>query len=218
MKFKTSLEGLLFKAAKSLSQRDFRNVMARIRALHRDAGAYIDRIKPERWARAFFPVRRFGHVTSNIAESANAWLDHVRYLDPVGVFSLYILKLNCLFEKRRVKYASLPPDGLPLKVAKRLDKSIETGRTLALRRHTTTLFEVQAAASSVNWRVVDLEAKTCSCGFYREHGIPCSHVCAALLSLNIDNFTPYISPERLRDALASTYVGTIKPIDESLEQ
>ena len=84
--FSTSLEGLLFKAAKTQSPKVFQETIEEMKVLNEDAGKYVEKIEKEKWARAFFPGRRFGHVTSNISESMNWWLDDARHLHPVGLF------------------------------------------------------------------------------------------------------------------------------------
>ena len=99
MAFKTSLEGLLFKAAKLTSVKEFKETIEEMKKIDIDAGEYIEKIDPTKWARAFFPAPRFGHVTSNISESMNWWLEEARHKDPVGLFSLYIFKLNVLLKK-----------------------------------------------------------------------------------------------------------------------
>ena len=111
--YKTALNGLLFKAAKAHTRDGFHAAIAEMKQIHQDAGEYVEKIRPEKWARSFFPLRRFGHVTSNIAESMNHWLDDARYLDPVGLFCAYIRKLNQLFEKRRTMYQKMTDKDLP---------------------------------------------------------------------------------------------------------
>lgn len=155
-KFHTTLDGQLFKAAKAMTLKDFHDVMNRMKWIHEEAWDYIEGTKPEEWARALFPVRRYGHVTSNIAESANARIDYARHFDPVGVFSMYIFKLNGIIEKRRTKFASLPADALPSRVAKRPGKSVEQSRSLKVSRHNMSLFQVQAAKNSGDRRTVNL--------------------------------------------------------------
>ena len=39
-----------------------------------------DNAHPRHWATVYFPGRRYGHFTSNIAESLNSWLLQVRSL------------------------------------------------------------------------------------------------------------------------------------------
>ena len=216
--FHTSLEGLLFKAAKAPTEKEFDETLALMCSLDADAGADIARIDRTKWARAFFPVRLLGYVKSNIAESMNKWLDKARFQDPVALFSTFIMKLNVVFEKRREKYAATPPNALPKRVGQMLATSVEKARTLRVRRHTRAVFEVQNAEGKGDWRTVDLDRRSCTCGFYREFEVPCQHICAALLSLRDVNVTRFVAPERQRDALVHTYEGFIMPVDVTLLQ
>ena len=50
------------------------------------AHADIAKIPKEQRERAFFPLPRYGHVTSNIAESTNAWLLECRKRSPMKLF------------------------------------------------------------------------------------------------------------------------------------
>ena len=211
--FHTTLEGLLFKAAKAATAKEFNEKMGWIEALDEEAAAYIAEIPKEKWARAFFPLPRLGHVTSNIAESMNRWLEEARWQDPVGLFSTYILKLNALFEKRRDKYSSMRGNALPKRVAECFDKSIRKSRKLSVLRHTRTLSQVQTDEQKRGWKIVDLENVTCTCGFYLEFGFPCKHMCAALISLNDENPGRFIQHKRLRAALIQTYFGVTRPVD-----
>ena len=214
--YHTSLDGLLFKAAKVPTEKEFDETLALMNALHPEACAYIAGIDKAKWARAFFPVRRLGHVTSNIAESTNKWLDEARFQDPVGLFSTVVMKLNVLFEKRREKYASTPQNALPKRVGQMLDRNVDESRKLNVHRHTRTIFMVQVAEGKGERKMVDLENPSCTCGFYKEFQIPCRHMCAALLSLRDENVKRFIAPERQRDALVATYTGFIMPVDVSL--
>ena len=210
----TNLKGLLFKAAHAGTGEVFNDTMAQMRAVHPAAAAYVKEIEAVKWSRAFFPMRRFGHVTSNIAESANKWLEEARYQDPVGLFSTYIRQINVKFEKRRTKYTSSPEATLPKRVFALLSQSVKDSRTLDVRRHTRTLFEVQRKSDRGSFRVVDLQERTCTCSFYKEYGVPCRHVCAAVLSTN-EEPAQFVVPERRREALLATYVGVVRPVDMS---
>ena len=109
----TRLKGLVFKAAKATTARGFEETLHEMKTLNAEAGNYIEGIEKERWARAFFPAPRFGHVTSNISESMNHWLEEARHKDPVALFSTYIRHLNQLFETRREEYQSINQTDLP---------------------------------------------------------------------------------------------------------
>ena len=59
-RFKTALNGLLFKAAKAADDNAFLDAMAGMRRLHGAATDYVSATDQTRWARAFFPSRMFG--------------------------------------------------------------------------------------------------------------------------------------------------------------
>ena len=140
VKYKTALDGLLFVAAKASCEYDFNQAVDKMKALQLNAGKYVSKIKPQRWARAFFPARRFGHVNSNISESMNWWLQEARRLEPIGLFSVYIPKLNGLFDEGRTMYASMNQTDLPLEVCKKYTKSLNESRTLKVFRSSPSVF------------------------------------------------------------------------------
>ena len=185
-----------------------------LKQLNRAAGDYVARIDPTKWARAYFPMRRFGHVTSNISESMNRWLEEARFMDPVNMFSEYILKINRLFEERRSEWAALGPNKLPKDVEELLQTSIKQGGKLHVDQHTKNVFAVKRQTAPGIFRVVDLEEKTCTCGFFREYGVPCRHFCAAVVTAK--GFPQhFVVPERRLESLRATYVGFITPVDTS---
>ena len=175
-RYYTKLGGLIFQAARAGTETTFEDTINRMKAMNKAAGAYVDGIDKNKWARAFFPTRRFGHVTSNIAESENAWLEEDRYKDPVGLFMTYIWRLNTLFDERRREYAAMPPDRLPTRVFDLLKGSADKAPGLRVRQHTAQLFEVQRLSDQRAFRVVNLADRTCTCGFHSEYGVPCRHI------------------------------------------
>ena len=212
VRYKTSLKGLLFKAANALNKKAFKDTTAEMKTVHMAAGLYVEEIEPKKWARSHFPARRLGHTTSNKAESMNWWLNEARLQNPVGLFSTYIEQLNMLFERRRDKYEAMNVNGLPTKVAKMLDKSVQQAETLRVHQHTRTSFQVQSRHDQNTLRVVDMEAVSCSCGYRDEFGVPCRHICAVSIFLEQEPIQ-YIIGERRRAALLATYVGNITPVD-----
>ena len=80
--------------------------------------------------------------------------------------------------------------------------------------HARTIVEVQRKNAPSLFRVVDLEAPTCSCGFYKEHGVPCRHVCPAVIFIKGSPQT-FIVRERRLSSLQAVYVGTTIPVDLS---
>ena len=108
-KFKSNMNGVLWKAAECTTQVEFRECIDVLQAANPAATNFIRLIEPKKWARSHFPGRRFGHLTSNIAESSNSWLEEARWLNPTDLFACFIRKLNALFIVRRQKNSTLLP-------------------------------------------------------------------------------------------------------------
>ena len=130
------------------------------------------------------------------------------------VFARFVRKLNVLFDKRRQKYAAFPPDRLPTKVARLLARSLQESEKLHVKRHTDTTFEVQRLNAPSSFCVVDLDLPACSCGFYVEHGVPCRHLCAAIV-LTKQNPLQFVVEERQLKSLKDLYADSLTPIDMS---
>ena len=78
--FKTNLNGVLWKAAMCASKADFDDYIATVSATKQSAADYNSAITAEKRARSHFCAARFGHLTSNMAESTNSWLEDARNL------------------------------------------------------------------------------------------------------------------------------------------
>ena len=61
----------------------FQAAAVKMRVLHADAVDYLEEIPLEQWARFEFPLPRWGHDTSNIAESLNSAISELRSLLPI---------------------------------------------------------------------------------------------------------------------------------------
>ena len=131
-RFKTNLNGLLWKAAASLTADEFDCYIGAMRQLSNGAAEYVAAIPSDRWVRAFFPGRRFGHLTSNVAESTNAWLDDVRKLKPTAMFGEFVRKVNILFHTRRTQYAKMDPTSFQSLLPRRLTVQLKPGGGLVL--------------------------------------------------------------------------------------
>ena len=144
----------------------------------------------------------------------NWWLDEARHHDPVGFFSIYIRKLNALFEERRTEYLSMRQTGLPKNDEEMFSRSVSDSRKLRVVQHSCNVFEVQRKNNPARFRTVNVETRMCSCGFYKECGVPCHHFCAAILFLK-GCPKDYIAQEHRLETLKRTYIGTANPVDKN---
>ena len=95
-KFKSNFNKILWPLAKAKSMKEFSLLMEKLKKMSEEAHDYLAKISPECFALPFFPVSRFGHVTSNVAESLNAWIKHIRFLPPMAAvyaFSEFVQKI-----------------------------------------------------------------------------------------------------------------------------
>ncbi|KAI5150750.1 hypothetical protein ENBRE01_1683 [Enteropsectra breve] len=77
---------LIWPAAKTPIVAEFEQYMAQFAVEKGSAVAeYLRSIPSRHWARAHFPVPRFGHITSNVAESINSALSTVRKMHPLNI-------------------------------------------------------------------------------------------------------------------------------------
>ena len=181
--------------------------MAAIKDINTKAGEYIEQIDPSKWARSHYPARRFGHTTSNISESMNRWLEEARHLHPVGLFCCYIDKLNKLFERRRGEYAYKTVSHFPSNVEEKLQQSVKDAKSLIVVSGVRGRFRVQRLHHSNEMRNVSLDAVECSCGFFKEHGVPCRHWCAAALDMKL-HIPMFVIPKLRVEALRTTHEGS----------
>lgn len=134
----------------------------------------------EHWAELYFSGHRYGHLTSNIAESLNAWLLDAREKPIFAMLEHIRQQLMRWFAERR----GSEDDTSGLLVSKSADflQAVTNSRA---RRYvcvpsSSHLFEVQSNETARNY-IVDLENQTCSCRIWQFTGYPCGHAICVLL-------------------------------------
>ncbi|XP_020270894.1 uncharacterized protein LOC109846082 [Asparagus officinalis] len=71
---------IMKRAAYTYTTRSYNNKCNELRNKSEIAYNELLRMSPENWANSYFPGKRYGWVTSNLAESFNAWIKEARYL------------------------------------------------------------------------------------------------------------------------------------------
>ena len=95
-----------WRIAEASTEKEYNDAMATLGNISPEAQAYLQDIPKEQWVRAFFPLPRYGHITSNIAESTNASFLEIRRYPPTKLFIAAVQKINETFAKRRDEYAN----------------------------------------------------------------------------------------------------------------
>jgi len=96
------LPDLLWEAARATTEGEFQATCNAMRAISSTCVDWLyTTAHPMHWATVYFPGRRFGHLTSNIAESLNSWLLKARDLPIEGMLEAMRMKLMAWFTERR---------------------------------------------------------------------------------------------------------------------
>lgn len=188
------------------------------------AAEYLRKIGDNNWISAAFPSRRYGIVTSNPVESSNSWLESARHKDP---FSCLVTISDLLMERLsrlRAKYAKVYDERTLCEHAATVVRTnVMQGRLRAVIPSSDTIFKVGAGDGGS--RVVNLDAKTCTCLKWEEFELPCVHVCAALhyrhstgVLVSMNDPTLYSSTRYLYTTMKTMYSGAIFPTDTYLLQ
>jgi hypothetical protein len=119
------LVSLLWKAASSKTPSEFNATMEDFRKISQAAYQWLkEHTEPCHWVDCFFEGRRYGHYTSNIAESLNAWLLPAREQPLLPMIETIREKLMTWFNKRRTEAAELSDDSYAPKVSLNLLKLV----------------------------------------------------------------------------------------------
>ncbi|KAH6763082.1 hypothetical protein C2S52_020515 [Perilla frutescens var. hirtella] len=168
----------LFQEVSYAYRRDtFQESMSMLEQVCPNAYQKLCNIGPLHWSRSHYPVRRYGFMTSNAAESLNARLLWARRLPVCSLFEMFRSIVEQWFVKRRtVAQGSnhVLTDGITLKLSGNVDK----GRSYVMRPTTlATLWKVEVGREVYT---VDLQNRTCDCREFELDLISCSHAAAVI--------------------------------------
>ena len=153
----------VWRVANASTPGEYDSALAALAQVSLGAAHYLEDIPREHWVRAFFALPRFGHVTSNVAESVNAWLLEQRSQPPLRFFLDTIQKINALFHERWLKYEKLNPNDIEPETFASIVRNTEDGRRLECVNVFGMKFQVQSRVAGGALRDVDLERRECSC-------------------------------------------------------
>jgi hypothetical protein len=92
----------LWKAASTTTQPAFDKALEDMTKINPKAVPWLlENVNPEDWAEIYFSGRRYGHLTSNIAESLNSWLLEARSKPILAMFNQIRHQLMGWFTSRR---------------------------------------------------------------------------------------------------------------------
>jgi zinc finger SWIM domain-containing protein 3 len=215
VRFHSALEGLIWSAARAAGHAALESTLKKIEKISSQAAEYLRSSGLEKWTLAKFPAARFGKLTSNAAESMNAWIGDLRDGTPLSIILGWLKKVAVLFYKRRCHWKN---ETTPIPV--HLQNSLRSSGNSAARRGVTQYsdhkYEV-GGSSNAAW-MVDLHARTCSCHLFQEMKIPCEHAAAVIVSeINMTGTScklwEFCDPIYLVSTIARVYASEFTLID-----
>ena len=198
------LKTFLWKAACAITVEEFDKALSDMRAIDTHSVDWLlSHTSLEHWAELYFPGRRYGHFTSNIAESLNSWLLEAREIPILAMFECIRHQSMKWFTACR----NIDKDTQGLIVSK-IARQIQTAVNNHARRYryiqvTNTMYEVQST-ETLHEYIVELDNQTCSCRVWQSSGIPCGHALAVILARREDPQI-YVKPFFTLQAYRNTY-------------
>ncbi|XP_061347409.1 uncharacterized protein LOC133310171 [Gastrolobium bilobum] len=186
---------------------DFERNLASFRESSPQIAEWIDDIPKEKWSRAYdIEGRRYGHMTTNLAESVNRVFKGARNISITALVKHTYSRLVAYFVERGTNVVA------QLQSAHRHSKNVvelvkknqvdATGHHVRAYNVEHTVFEVNAG-----WErsySVNLPQRFCQCGKFKAFKYPCSHAVVAALSVRQSAFT-YVDDVFLTTNLVEAY-------------
>ncbi|KAL5549324.1 hypothetical protein UlMin_004555 [Ulmus minor] len=189
-----SVDMLYYQCAKAYRLCEFACLMNTLTLVQPQLGPYLQEVGYERWSRAYSEGRRYNIMTTNISECINAILVMEREL-PVTVLAEEIRSLVQRWHYERHTKVE--------KCKTRLMPSAET-----LLSEYDTVYTILDGDKN---RVVDLQARTCSCRRFQLEQLPCAHAMIAIRHRKTDVYD-FCFEYYNSSTWKATYVGVVYPL------
>ncbi|WVZ25988.1 hypothetical protein V8G54_004532, partial [Vigna mungo] len=175
--------------------------------------AWIDQIPRQQFTLAYDEGRRWGHLTTNLAEAINSVLKKTRNVPISSIVLATYTRCNSFFTEREKQITSMISIGHvyfenATKVLQDAYSKSNTHRVVEFDRNTTR-FRVEEMVNPRQIRpagksFVRLDERWCDCGKFQKIHLPCSHVLATCKHAHHD-FNIYISPYYRLDVSMKVY-------------
>ncbi|KAK3184793.1 hypothetical protein Dsin_032079 [Dipteronia sinensis] len=162
------------------------------------------------WAlHAFENYVKPDHVTNNISECFNVWIEQFKAQPSLSILEGVRRKMMQRMAKR-LKEGRNWASNIPHLVNKKLSERQDDWRFVSVLCASDKEFEVK---DGVSFYIVNLDSKRCDYGLWELSGIPCKHTLAVLTSTRqqVENF---IHPYLLKGAYIRTYNNIIHLIPD----
>ncbi|KAK9369151.1 hypothetical protein V1509DRAFT_512339 [Lipomyces kononenkoae] len=158
------IAALVYKAASRPTRKEMADVLASMPA---EGAQWLMRNQPEHWADSYFAGLRFGHRTSNIAESFNSWMLEARGQPVLAMMERIREQMMLTRAKRLKEIQKLKDEGKKISnfAARELAKSALLAREYNVVQANVDEYEVRSRQNECF--PVRLDIWTCVCGRWR---------------------------------------------------
>ncbi|XP_052288575.1 uncharacterized protein LOC107177123 [Citrus sinensis] len=214
--FKQKFPGLLLKkvfwrACRSSNVADFNSHMEELKTISPEGYEWLMKIPTVCWAKHLFPPHtKCSHVTNNMTESFNNWINNFRGLLIVRMFEEIRRKTMRLIHRRHEAALGWNNE-LPPVVRRKIIKGREEARSLSVIFGHNETFEILEDVTKIV--VVDLLKRKCDCSEWAISGMPCKHAlcCIDAKRYNVED---YVHPFLKKAAYIAAYKHQIIPVPD----
>ncbi|RVX23746.1 hypothetical protein CK203_000024 [Vitis vinifera] len=161
---------------------DYVVAMEKLKTYNSDLAKWVEENSPQHWAMSKFAKKRWDKMTTNLAESFNAWLKEERHYTIFNLVMTHMDKFAHLACAHMGSTENWKAAVGPKTEEKLLENIIKSG-SLPVYPYVGGVFKVFNMKVYVD---VNLRERTCTCKAWQMAGIPCEHACAAIRQMKQD--------------------------------
>ena len=178
-RFARGLEPYFWRIAHARTSDSLEEALSILRNLSPAAADYLINIDKALWVTAFFPGSCYGHKTSNIVESMNKVLKQEGELPILELLNeIWLYAMN----QRAQRYQTASTKEQQQHWSDFALSQLTISRSWSRRNTVNMAHDQLFIVEQINNKefIVNLEARTCTCGHYQENGIPCGHALSSI--------------------------------------
>ncbi|XP_050222827.1 uncharacterized protein LOC126672920 [Mercurialis annua] len=201
-----------FAATRAYTEVEFDYHMKVLDSLNARVRPFLQQIKYERWSRVHSLKNRYKTMTSNLAESLNAAILHVREL-PITALFMHLHDLQQEYSYKHRKIAVDTVTTLSIIHEDLLLQNYINSLKLQVKPSSDDIITVLENGKKYTVNIVE---RTCTCKKFDIDEIPCKHAITFLADKKIEPYA-YCSRYYTNAAMLATYSETVYPLEKEEE-
>ena len=161
-------------------EHDYNVSMYELRKYNDALATWVEDNSPEHWAMSKFSKQRWDKMTTNLAESFNAWLRHERHHSICNFLMEHMAKLGSMLVKHKEQSNNWKWSLRP-QIEEKILQNISKGEVYPVTAFMNGIFRVCIGRAFLN---VDIMKRTCTCRGWQMFGILCEHATIVILSIS----------------------------------